>query len=86
MKYTKEEKIMQEMAYFDDSFLKGKKREKSNLHRKGSYKQDEKTALRMGENNCKWNNWQRINVQNILAAHEAQYQKNNPIQKNGQKT
>ena len=27
------------------------------------------------------NNWQRINLQNIQAAHTAQYQKNNPIQK-----
>ena len=32
----------------------------------------------MGENICKWSNWQRINLQNIEAA---QYQKNNPIQK-----
>ena len=30
----------------------------------------------MGENNSKWNNWQRINFQNIQAAHETQYQKN----------
>ena len=28
-------------------------------------KQDWKTTLRMGENNCKWNNWQRINLPNI---------------------
>ena len=28
MKYTEEEKIMQEMAYFDDSFLKGEKKRK----------------------------------------------------------
>ena len=34
----------------------------------------EKTALRMGENICKWSNWQRINLQNIQAAHAAQYQ------------
>ena len=45
------------------------------------HKQDEKTTLRMGENICKWSNWQRINLQNIQAAHAAQYQKNNPIQK-----
>ena len=31
----------------------------------GNYKQGEKTALRMGENHSKWNNWQRINFQNI---------------------
>ena len=30
----------------------------------------------MGENNSKWNNWQRINFQNIQAAHTAQYKKN----------
>ena len=28
---------------------------------KGNYKQGEKTTLRMGESNSKWNNWQRIN-------------------------
>ena len=44
-------------------------------------KQGEKTTLRMGENNSKWNNWQRINFQNIQAAHTTQYQKNNPIKK-----
>ena len=46
---------------------------KSLLHSKGNYKQDEKTTLRMGENNCKWKNWQRLNLQNIQAAHSAQY-------------
>ena len=30
----------------------------------------------MGENMCKWNNRQRINLQNIQTAHGAQYQKN----------
>ena len=30
----------------------------------------------MGENNSKWNNWQRINFQNIQAAHTIQYQEN----------
>ena len=33
----------------------------------------------MGVNNCKWNNWQRINFQNIQAAHTAQYQKNGKL-------
>ena len=52
------------------------------LHNEGNYKQGEKTALRMGENNSKWNNWQIINFQNIQAAHTVQYQKNNdPIKK-----
>ena len=30
----------------------------------------------IGENNSKQNNWQRINLQNIQAAHAAEYQKN----------
>ena len=46
------------------------------MHSKGNYKQDEKTTLRMGENNSKGKNWQRINFQNIQAAHTIQYQKN----------
>ena len=29
----------------------------------------------------KWNNWQKINFQNIQAAHTTQCQKNNPIKK-----
>ena len=38
----------------------------------------------MGKNNSKWNNWQRINFQNIQAAHTTQYQKNKqPNQKVG---
>ena len=32
----------------------------------------------MGENNSKWNNWQRINSQNIQAAHPTQCQKSQP--------
>ena len=51
------------------------------LHSKGNHKEGEKTTLRMGENICQWSNWQRINLQNIQAAHASQYQKNNPIQK-----
>ena len=37
----------------------------------------------MGENNSKWDNWQRINFQNIQAVYAAQYQKktSNPIKK-----
>ena len=30
----------------------------------------------MGESNSKWNNWQKINFQNIQATHTTQYQKN----------
>ena len=33
----------------------------------------------MGENNSKWNNWQRINFQNIEAAHTTQSQKNKSL-------
>ena len=45
-------------------------------------KEGEKTVLTMWENNSKQNNWQRINLQNIQAAHATQYQKNNnPIKK-----
>ena len=52
------------------------------MHWKGNYKQGEKTILIIGENNSKWNNWKRINFQNIQAAHTTQYQKtNNPIKK-----
>ena len=51
------------------------------MHSKGNYKQGEKTTLRMGENNSKWNKWQRINFQNIQAVHTTQCQKNNPIKK-----
>ena len=55
----------------------------------GNYKQGEKTALRMGENNSKLNNWQRINFQNIQAAHTTQWElswkrkRNNTIKKWG---
>ena len=50
------------------------------------YKQGEKVAFRMGENNSKRSNWQRINLQNIQAAHAAQYQKiEKPNQKVGKK-
>jgi len=52
------------------------------LHNEGNYKQGEKTAFRMGENNSKWSNCQRINLKNIQAAHTAQYQKNKgPVKK-----
>ena len=41
-----------------------------------NYKQDEKTAFRMGENNSKWRNRQRINLKNLQATPAAQFQKN----------
>ena len=46
------------------------------LHSKGNYKQGEKTALRLGENTSKRSNRQRINLKNIQATLEAQFQKN----------
>ena len=33
-------------------------------------------VFKMGNNTSKWNNWQRINLQNIQVTHAAQYQKN----------
>ena len=42
----------------------------------GNYKQGEKTALRLGENNSKRSNRQRINLKNIQATPPAQLQKN----------
>ena len=52
-----------------------------------NYKQCEKTTLRMGENNSKWNNWQGINFQYLQATHKLNARKtNNPIKKNGEKT
>ena len=46
------------------------------LHNKGNYKQGEKIALRLGENNSKLSNRRRINLKNIQAAPAAQFQKN----------
>ena len=43
---------------------------------KETIKQDEKTAFRMGENNSKRSNCQRINLKNIQATPAAQLQKN----------
>ena len=56
------------------------------MHNKENAKQGEETAFRVGENNSKWSNWQRINLKNIKTAHSAQYQKNKiPSQKMAQK-
>ena len=56
------------------------------MHNEEKYKQGEKTAFRIGENNSKWSNWQRINLKNIQAAPAAQFQINKqPNQKMGQK-
>ena len=57
------------------------------MHNEGNYKQGEKTALRMGENNSKQSNRQRINLKNIQTTPTAQFQKNKqPNQKVGQRT
>ena len=39
------------------------------LHSWGNHKQNEKTIYGLGENSCKWCNWQGLNFQNIQAAH-----------------
>ena len=51
------------------------------LTQQRKYKLGEITTLRMGENNTKGINRQRVNLQNIHAAYTAQYQKNNLIKK-----
>ena len=57
------------------------------LHNEGNYKQGEKTAFRMGENNSKQSKRQSVNLKNIQAAPSAQFQKNKqPNQKMGQRT
>ena len=57
------------------------------MHNEANYKQGEKASLRMGENNSKWSNWQRINLKNIQAAPAAQLHKNKRLnQKMGQRT
>ena len=56
------------------------------LHSKENYKQNKKTIYRMGENICKWCNWQGLNFQNIQTAHTTQQQKKQTTQtKNGWK-
>ena len=49
---------------------------------KQTKKQGENTTCRMGENNNEWNNWQRINFQNMQAAQTTQYQKNKQSNQN----
>ena len=57
------------------------------LHNKGNYKQGEKTAFRIGENNSRQSNGQSINLKNIQATPAAQFQKNKrPNQKMSQRT
>ena len=49
---------------------------------KGNYKQGEKTAFRLGGNNSKQSNRQRINLKNIQAIPAAQFQKKKMSQSN----
>ena len=57
------------------------------MHNERNYKQGEKTAFRMGENDSKLSKWQRINLKNIQATPAAQFQKNKlPNQKMDQNT
>ena len=57
------------------------------LQNERNYKQGEKPPFRMGENNSKLRNRQRINLKNIQATPAAQFQKNKwPNQKMGQRT
>ena len=46
------------------------------MHNKVNYKQGEKIDFRMGENNRKLSNWQRINLKNIQETPTAQFKKN----------
>ena len=41
-------------------------------HSKRNNEQNEKASYGMGENICKWSHWQRINLQDLQAAHAAQ--------------
>ena len=85
------------LTYSDDTTFKAESKEelesvlkKVNEEREKAglkYKQGEKTAFWMGENNSKWNNWQTTNLKNIQATYVAQFQKNKPPnQKMGQRT
>ena len=40
---------------------------------------NEKTTYGMGENTCKWCDWQGLNFQNIQTAHTTQQQGKQPI-------
>ena len=57
------------------------------VHSKRNHKQNEKTTLWMGENICKWCEWQGLDFQNIQIAHTTQKQNKQTTQStNGQKT
>ena len=46
------------------------------MQNEGNHKQGENKAFRMGENNSKWSNWERINLKNMQTTPKAQFQKN----------
>ena len=57
------------------------------LHSKGNHKQNEKATNKMGQNNCKWCDWQGISLQNLRMAHATQYPRRKTTKsKNEQKT
>ena len=53
------------------------------LHSKENHKQNEKTTYIMGENICKWCDWQGLNFQNTQTSPTTQQQTTQS--KNGQK-
>jgi len=42
------------------------------LYNKGNHKQNEKTTHRLGENFCKWCDWQVLNFQNMVTAYKTE--------------
>ena len=45
------------------------------MHSKRNYQQNDNSSYGIGENICKWCNWQKVNIQNLWTAHTTQYQK-----------
>ena len=87
----KRRKGQQRMRWFysisDSIGFPGGSAGKESICNKGNYKQGEKAAFRIGENNSKRSNWQTTNLKNIQATPADQFQKNKrPNQKMGQRT
>ena len=55
------------------------------LYKKGKHKQNEKTTHRLGENICKWCDWEGTSLQNLQIAHETYNQNTQPNQKMGRR-
>ena len=49
------------------------------IYSKENHKQNEKTTYGLGENICKWCDWQGRNFQNIQTAHTTQKQTKKPL-------